>query len=64
MPLARAAVERRSRPSTPVMPMIVRHPYAAVSLEQEGIVKPEDVADREKMLPRDHVTPDGFHITA
>src|SRR5690606_41987492 len=29
-----------------------------------GIAKLEDVANKEKMLPRDYITEDGFHITA
>jgi 6-phosphofructokinase 1 len=61
--VGRAAVELALKGQNSVMPTIVRtsnRPYRW----KIGIAKLEDVANREKMLPRDYVTPDGFHITA
>jgi 6-phosphofructokinase 1 len=61
--VGRAAVEIALKGQNSVMPTIVRtsnRPYRW----KIGIAKLEDVANREKMLPRDHITPDGFHITA
>jgi len=59
----KAAVELALKGHNSVMPTIVRvsdKPYKW----KIGIAKLEDVANREKMLPRDFITPDGFHITA
>jgi 6-phosphofructokinase 1 len=61
--VGRAAVELALKGQNSVMPTIVRtsnRPYRW----KIGIAKLENVANREKMLPRDYVTPDGFHITA
>src|SRR4026207_1940274 len=61
--VGKAAVELALKGQNSVMPTIVRtsdRPYRW----KIGIAKLEDVANREKMLPRDYVTPDGFHITA
>src|SRR4026208_27838 len=61
--VGRAAVELALKGQNSVMPTIVRtsdKPYRW----KIGIAKLEDVADREKMLPRDYISPDGFHITA
>jgi 6-phosphofructokinase 1 len=61
--VGRAAVELALKGQNSVMPTIVRtsnRPYRW----KIGIAKLEDVANREKMLPRDYITPDGFHITA
>jgi 6-phosphofructokinase 1 len=46
-----------------VMPTIVRQssrPYRW----KIGVAKLTDVANVEKKMPRDFITPDGFHITA
>ena len=61
--VGRAAVELALKGQNSVMPTIVRtsdRPYRW----KIGIAKLEDVANREKMLPPDYITPDGFHITA
>jgi 6-phosphofructokinase 1 len=61
--VGRAAVELALKGHNSVMPTIVRtsnRPYRW----KIGVAKLEDVANKEKMLPRDYVTPDGFHITA
>ena len=61
--VGKAAVEFALKGHNSVMPTIVRasnRPYRW----KIGMAKLEDVANREKMLPRDYITPDGFHITA
>ncbi|NLG75988.1 MAG: 6-phosphofructokinase [Xanthomonadaceae bacterium] len=61
--LGKAAVELALKGHNSVMPTIVRvrdKPYKW----KIGIAKLEDVANKEKMLPRDYITPDGFHITS
>jgi 6-phosphofructokinase 1 len=61
--VGRAAVELALKGQNSVMPTIVRtsdRPYRW----KIGIAKLEDVANQEKMLPRDYITPDAFHITA
>jgi 6-phosphofructokinase 1 len=61
--VGKAAVELALKGHNSVMPTIVRtsqKPYRW----KIGIAKLEDVANQEKMLPRDYVTADGFHITA
>ncbi|MDE2131260.1 MAG: 6-phosphofructokinase [Betaproteobacteria bacterium] len=61
--MGKAAVEFALRGHNAVMPIIVRtsnRPYAW----KVGMVPLADVANREKMLPRDFITPDGFGITA
>ena len=60
--LGKAAVELALKGHNSVMPTIVRvkdKPYNW----KIGIAKLEDVANKEKMLPRDFITEDGFHIT-
>ncbi len=60
--LGKAAVELALKGHNSVMPTIVRvkdKPYKW----KIGIAKLEDVANKEKMLPRDFITEDGFHIT-
>jgi 6-phosphofructokinase len=60
--LGKAAVELALKGHNSVMPTIVRvkdNPYKW----KIGIAKLEDVANKEKMLPRDFITEDGFHIT-
>jgi len=61
--VGKAAVELALKGHNGVMPTIVRtsqKPYRW----KIGMAKLEDVANQEKMLPRDYITPDGFHITA
>jgi 6-phosphofructokinase len=60
--LGKAAVDLALKGRNSVMPTIVRvkdSPYKW----KLGIAKLEDVANKEKMLPRDYITEDGFHIT-
>jgi 6-phosphofructokinase len=61
--VGKAAVELALKGHNSVMPTIVRvsdEPYKW----KIGLAKLEDVANKEKMLPRDYITADGFHITA
>jgi ATP-dependent phosphofructokinase / diphosphate-dependent phosphofructokinase len=61
--VGRAAVELALKGQNSVMPTIVRtadKPYKW----KIGTAKLEQVANQEKMLPRDYITEDGFHITA
>jgi 6-phosphofructokinase 1 len=61
--VGKAAVELAMKGHNSVMPTIVRvsdKPYKW----KIGTAKLELVANREKMLPRDYITPDGMHITA
>ncbi|MDE2624829.1 MAG: 6-phosphofructokinase [Betaproteobacteria bacterium] len=61
--MGKAAVEFALRGHNAVMPIIVRtsnRPYAW----KVGMAPLAEVANREKMLPRDFITPDGFGITA
>ena len=61
--LGKAAVELALKGHNSVMPTIVRvrdKPYKW----KIGIAKLENVANKEKMLPRDYITQDGFHITS
>lgn len=61
--VGKAAVELALRGHHAVMPAIVRvsdKPYRW----KIGVAPLEKVANVEKMLPRDYITPDGFHITA
>src|SRR4029079_13739206 len=58
----RAAVELAAKGMNSVMPTIVRtssKPYRW----RIGVAKLSDVANVEKKMPRDFITPDGFHIT-
>ena len=60
--VGKAAVELALKGHNSVMPTIVRvkdNPYKW----KIGIAKLEDVANKEKMLPRDYITEDGLHIT-
>ncbi|HVS27873.1 MAG TPA: 6-phosphofructokinase [Burkholderiales bacterium] len=60
--VGKAAVELALKGHNSVMPTIVRKsgkPYQWTI----GIARLEDVANREKMMPRDFITEDGFHIT-
>jgi ATP-dependent phosphofructokinase / diphosphate-dependent phosphofructokinase len=61
--VGKAAVELALKGHNSVMPTIVRiadKPYKW----KVGVAKLGAVANQEKMLPRDYITPDGFHITA
>jgi 6-phosphofructokinase 1 len=61
--VGKAAVEFAVKGMNSVMPTIVRQsskPYRW----KIGVAKLTDVANVEKKMPRDFITPDGFHITA
>ncbi|AMN46097.1 6-phosphofructokinase [Steroidobacter denitrificans] len=61
--VGKAAVELALKGHNAVMPAIVRvsdRPYRW----KIGMADLESVANKEKMLPRDYITADGFHITA
>ena len=61
--VGKAAVEFAVQGHNSVMPAIVRtsnRPYRW----KIGMAPLEKVANVEKMMPRDYITPDGFHITA
>jgi len=61
--VGKAAVEFALQGHNSVMPTIVRtssRPYRW----KIGMAPLDQVANQEKMLPRDYITPDGFHITA
>ncbi len=61
--VGRAAVELAVRGRSGVMPIIVRKsskPYRWAI----GVAELKDIANAEKMMPRDFITEDGFHITA
>jgi ATP-dependent phosphofructokinase / diphosphate-dependent phosphofructokinase len=61
--VGKAAVELALKGQNSVMPTIVRtadKPYKW----KIGTAKLDQVANQEKMLPRDYITEDGFHITA
>ncbi len=60
--LGAAAVKLALEGRNGVMPTVVRasdRPYRW----KVGVAELKDVANREKKLPRDYITPDGFHIT-
>jgi 6-phosphofructokinase 1 len=60
--VGRAAVEFALQGHTAVMPTIVRvsdRPYKW----KIGMAKLEEVANKEKMMPREFISADGFHIT-
>lgn len=61
--VGKAAVELALKGRSSVMPTIVRtadKPYKW----QIGTARLDQVANREKMLPRDYITEDGLHITS
>ncbi|HSN42181.1 MAG TPA: 6-phosphofructokinase [Burkholderiales bacterium] len=61
--VGKAAVELALKDRNAVMPVIVRkssRPYKWAI----GVAELKDIANREKLLPRDFITGDGFHITA
>ena len=60
--VGRAAVELALQGKNAIMPIIVResdHPYRWTI----GAADLSEVANREKKMPRDYITADGFHIT-
>ena len=60
--VGKAAVELAIKGRSGVMPVIVRKsskPYRWTV----GVAELKDVANKEKMMPRDYITGDGFHIT-
>ena len=61
--VGKAAVELALKGHSAVMPTIVRKSVKPYRWEI-GMARLEDVANREKKMPRDFITPDGFHITA
>jgi 6-phosphofructokinase len=61
--VGKAAVELAVKGHNAVMPTIVRKSAKPYRWEI-GVARLEDVANREKKMPRDFITPDGFHITA
>jgi 6-phosphofructokinase 1 len=61
--VGKAAVEFAVKGMNSVMPTIVRassKPYRW----KIGVAKLTDVANVERKMPRDFITPDGFHITS
>src|SRR5262249_29265035 len=61
--VGKAAVELAVKGRSGVMPVIVRKsakPYRW----SIGVAELKDIANAEKMMPRDYITDDGFHITA
>jgi len=61
--VGKAAVELALKGRSGVMPIIVRRsskPYRWAI----GVAELKDIANKEKMMPRDFITGDGFHITA
>ena len=61
--VGKAAVELAVKGRSGVMPVIVRKsskPYRWTI----GVAELKDIANAEKMMPRDYITGDGFHITA
>lgn len=60
--VGKAAVELALKGRNAVMPIIVRksnRPYRWTT----GVARLQDMANRERMLPRDFITADGFYIT-
>ena len=61
--VGKAAVDLAVKGRSGVMPIIVRRssrPYRWAI----GVAELKDIANKEKMMPRDFITEDGFHITA
>jgi len=61
--VGKVAVELALKGRNAVMPVIVRKsakPYRWTI----GVAELKDIANKEKMMPRDFITTDGFHITA
>ena len=61
--VGKAAIELAAKGRSGVMPVIVRksaRPYRWTI----GVADLKDIANHEKMMPRDYITEDGMHITA
>jgi len=61
--VGKAAVELALKGHNSVMPTIVRTSHSPYKWKI-GTAPLDKVANQEKMLPRDYITADGFHITA
>ncbi|HUF20580.1 MAG TPA: 6-phosphofructokinase, partial [Burkholderiales bacterium] len=61
--VGKAAVELAVKGRSGVMPVIVRKSSKPYRWEI-GVAELKDVANHEKLMPRDFITDDGFHITA
>ena len=61
--VGKAAVELALKGHNSVMPTIVRASHSPYKWKI-GMAPLDQVANQEKMLPRDYITEDGFHITA
>ena len=61
--VGKAAVELAVKGRSGVMPIIVRKSSKPYRWEI-GVAELKDIANQEKMMPRDFITEDGFHITA
>jgi 6-phosphofructokinase len=61
--VGKAAVEMALKGHNSVMPTIVRASNAPYKWKI-GMAPLDQVANQEKMLPRDYITEDGFHITS
>jgi 6-phosphofructokinase 1 len=60
--VGKAAVELALQGRNAVMPVIVRKSNKPYKWAIEA-AELKDIANKEKMMPRDFITPDGFHIT-
>jgi 6-phosphofructokinase len=60
--VGKAAVELAVRGRSGVMPVIVRKSSKPYRWEI-GVAELKDIANKEKFMPRDFITDDGFHIT-
>ena len=61
--VGKAAVELALKGRNAVMPVIVRKSQKPYKWTIEA-AELKDIANKEKMMPRDFITDDGFHITA
>jgi ATP-dependent phosphofructokinase / diphosphate-dependent phosphofructokinase len=61
--VGKAAVELAVKGRSGVMPIIVRKSSKPYRWEI-GVAELKDIANREKFMPRDFITKDGFHITS
>ena len=61
--VGKAAVELAVKGVSGVMPIIVRKSSKPYRWEV-GVAQLKDIANKEKFMPRDFITEDGFHITA
>jgi 6-phosphofructokinase 1 len=60
--VGRTAVELAVKGVSGVMPIIVRKSSRPYRWEI-GVAQLKDIANKEKFMPRDFITDDGFHIT-